>query len=328
MEKKIELSIIVINYNTSKLTKNCINSVISQANTENFEILLVDNGSLEFIKTDFLDIDVRIKVIENTVNCGFGRANNQAMSVAKGDYILLLNSDTEVLDGCIGKCLNTLNTTKDVSILNCRQINGEGSDEHLKSFYFRDHTIRNYLISNYFISFINDRRSGNRGDQMMTESMYVKNVSGAFMMLRRAVFESTNGFDPDFFLYYEETEWCKRLLKTYKFYYFHDAHIVHFQGKSAPRPVMLKQMHLSFGLYWMKSGLSKFICFLGITYFMHIPAWILATLFSFKMKTIRHFIKYIKLYISLLPYFLFKIKFNSINYGGRKDMLKLKELQS
>ena len=133
MKEQIKLSVIIVNYNTYHLTKQTIESVINKDYPFTYEIILVDNassdGSIEDLKEYFKSKEF-IHIIENTANLGFGKANNIGAQQSKGEYILLLNSDTVVDEGCLEKCLGYMRQDQKVGALGCKVVLGDGSLDH------------------------------------------------------------------------------------------------------------------------------------------------------------------------------------------------------
>ena len=135
MRENLDLSIIIVNYNTFKLTKETIDSCLAEPTHYTYEIFLVDNkstdDSLEKLEEYFKDEISRgiIKVIANSANKGFANANNLAIEKAKGEYILLLNSDTLIKEGTIDKCMDyiTKATNADIGALGCKVSLADGS---------------------------------------------------------------------------------------------------------------------------------------------------------------------------------------------------------
>ena len=135
MRENLDLSIIIVNYNTFKLTKETIDSCLAEPTHYTYEIFLVDNkstdDSLETLEEYFKDERSRgiIKVIANSANKGFANANNLAIEKAKGEYILLLNSDTLIKEGTIDKCMDyiTKATNADIGALGCKVSLADGS---------------------------------------------------------------------------------------------------------------------------------------------------------------------------------------------------------
>ena len=127
------LSIIIINYRTYEFTKQTIESVINKKHFFNYELIIVDNASgdnsLENLKKDYQEkIDTGlIKFIANTENKGFAYANNLALKQTKSKYILLLNSDTEIINNCLNKCLKFMETDKNIGALGCKVMLPDGT---------------------------------------------------------------------------------------------------------------------------------------------------------------------------------------------------------
>jgi len=322
MANSIELSIIIINYNTPELTTQCIQSILKETTACFYEIILIDNASRQFVATDFLKLSPQIKIIENDSNVGFGIANNMGMNAALGNYILLLNSDTVIIDKGITKSLNFMKQNAKVDVLTCKQINKEGKALMPASFYFQNNSIFQYLIQNPLVAIVKNKLSAKK-NPMLTKNTFVSSLSGAFMLLKKEVYEKTKGFDPDFFLYYEETEWCMRMKKYFKLFYLHDVNFIHLHGKSAPRLTMQKQMYLSQGLFWYKSGYFNYFIFILVSYFIYVPSWFILTIFSIKKASRKHFFNYLKIYFKLLPDYIFNIPSFNKKYSSRASSLKL-----
>jgi GT2 family glycosyltransferase len=325
MKNSIDLSIIIINYNTLDLTTQCIKSIIKETSSINFEIIVIDNASSEKNIESLKEIDSSVKLIKNTQNLGFGIANNIGMEAARGEYVLLLNSDTIIIDKGINKCLAYIQNHSEIGVLTCRQVNENFVPFIPRSFYFKNNSVSQLFFKNPILEIIKNKLD-KKAKANLTENSYVKSLSGAFMLFNKTVFEKTKGFDPDFFIYYEETEWCMRINKQFKQFYLNDVSFIHLHGKSSPRAIMQKQMLLSQGLFWYKSGYLKFILFLITTYFIHIPSWLILTIFSLKKSSRIHFLKYVRIYFKLLQYYILAITNSKKSFGSRNEFLKLKEL--
>jgi GT2 family glycosyltransferase len=325
MVNNVELSIIIINYNTYALTLQCIKSIVKETTAISYEIIIVDNASTEIPKHEFSTIHSSIKVIKNKNNVGFGIANNVGMEAAKGNYILLLNSDTIIIQNGIAKSLKYIKENSEIGVLTCQQLNEKRKPFIPASFYFKDNSIVKFLIQNPLFEIIKSKITPST-QSPLTKNCSVNSLSGAFMLFNKEVFEKTKGFDPDFFMYYEETEWCMRLKKQYQLFYLHDVSFIHLHGKSSPRLIMQQQMLLSQGLFWYKSGYLSYFFFLLITYLINIPSWFVLSVFSIKKTSRKHFLKYLNIYIELFPYYISEIFSSKNNYGSRTQNLKLKDL--
>lgn len=209
----IELSIIIINYNTFALTHKCISSVYQFTKEIDFEIILVDNASAEcdadLFKQDFPDITL----IKSEVNAGFAKGNNLGLQKASGKYILLLNSDIELIEDSIKQSLEVLKSDNKTGVVSPMLIYPDGKIQHIANKFpsiqyeltelFRLHKFllpRDYLLGFYF----NHR-----------ENKKVDWVWGAFYLTKREVINQFPGKKlPDaYFMYFEDVAWCYDIKK-------------------------------------------------------------------------------------------------------------------
>lgn len=224
----INLSFIIVTYNSAGFIVNCLNSVARQQSNEiTSEVILIDNASkdltVEIIRKKFPQVILK----ENRENVGFAVAVNQAFSLSKGEHILLLNPDTILKDNFIGDLFSFINSTPDVSITGVKIVD-ENNNHHPSS--WKKISLMTTLFEILF--------PYNISIKLVTEKpnkpTKVENVSGACMYIRRDVFEAMNGFDELFFLYYEEIDFCLRAnQRGYKVYYNPDIEVIHFAAKSS-----------------------------------------------------------------------------------------------
>lgn len=207
----MELSIIILNYKTKDLTINCINTLVSQYKKElddnKFEIIVVDNasndGSFEAI-SNLTSSTSNFNVIKSNENLGFGNGCNFGAKSAKGEFLLFLNSDTEIKDQGLLKMINFFSENKNIGVLGGKLKNADGSNQ-LSSGKF-------YSLFNLFLVLL----GFNSAFSLRESPNVVKKVdwvSGACFMIRKSVFEKTRGFDKDFFMYLEDMELCFRVKK-------------------------------------------------------------------------------------------------------------------
>lgn len=272
----MKLSIILVNWNTERLTKQTLESVYEETKSIDFEVIVVDNNStrdnsVEMIKKEF----PQVILIENKDNLGFGKANNQGMKIAKGEYFFLLNTDTIVLDGAINRLVNYLDEKKDVMRVGPKLLNEDRTFQHAcrrnlptpaNSFFHLFGLVKIFKKSKR----VNEYKQYSV-DSNKTE--VVEAISGAAMMFRREIFDTIGGFDEDFFLYGEDLDFCKRIYdKGWKTMYVHDAEIVHLGGASTGkrRTKSLVNFYDSMWIYYKKhyykkhSMIVRFIIFIGI----------------------------------------------------------------
>ena len=231
-----QVSIIITNYNTKELTKNAIQSVINKTQGIDYDIIVVDNnsqdGSVEELKKTFQN---KIKIIKLDKNLGFGKANNLAIKQAKGKYIFLLNSDTELINNSIKIFYDYMEQHKQVglccgNLYDEKNIPQESCDMHLYKdtilsyFFWRLFGICKHIV--YFKK-IMDFNYSNK----------VKNIAwclGADMFIRKSVFKKTGPFDENIFMYYEDMDLCFRIRKYgYLIKSLPQAKIIHFGSKSS-----------------------------------------------------------------------------------------------
>ncbi len=272
-----KLSIILVNWNTADLTKDALLSVYKETSGFDFEVIIVDNnsgdGSVEMIKKEF----PQVILIENKDNLGFGKANNQALKIAQGDYLMFLNTDVVVLDGALNKLVNYLDQNEDVMMVGPRLLNRDLTFQHacrrmlpntVNSFFHLfglTKIFKNSKIVNQY-----KRYSADPEITGPTEAL-----SGAAMMFRRQVYSAIGGFDETFFMYGEDLDFCKRVLdKGWKIVYVSDAKIIHFGGQSSGKRKVksLVNFYEAMWLYYKKhfkyNFLINLLVWLGIKFRM------------------------------------------------------------
>lgn len=230
------VSIVIVNWNTRDLLRDCLRSIEREAGDVAVETIVIDNnsadGSVEIVRREFPEV----RLIVNEDNRGFAAANNQGIAVARGRYVLLLNSDTVVLDGAIEKSLAFADAHPEAGVVGCRTLRRDRSDVQYNCFKFP--SLLNLALS---LSKLERIYSGNRffARQRMTWWGYdtprvVDVVAGCFMLVRREALEQVGGMDERYFMYSEETDWCWRFHRAgWKTMYTPGATIVHFGRGSA-----------------------------------------------------------------------------------------------
>jgi GT2 family glycosyltransferase len=237
----MDVSIIIVNYNTKDLLLNCIQSVIEKTHDIQYEIIVVDNasgdGSVEMVRNTF----PKIKLIDEKKNWGFGRANNLAVHVAKGRYLFLLNSDTLLRNNAIKILADFLDQNNDAAICGGQLFNQNFSPA--TSFQQLPTLIAEWKVC--FAPFL--LRKGQPGFSNPTKVGF---ISGADLMIRKTVFDKLNGFDPHFFLYFEETELTYRTKRlNYTVWFVPDAQIIHL-GEQSGEPDAQKINKWTFAETW------------------------------------------------------------------------------
>jgi len=204
------LSAIIVSFNTRDMTLDCLRSLEADTQGLASEVWVVDNasrdGSAEAVRQAF----PQVKLIASERNLGFGAANNRALQQARGQYLLLLNSDAFPLPGAVAALLKYLQENADVGAVGPRLLNGDGS---LQASCWKFPSPRRAWFEAVGLSALLPRHAA-VGDYFRwahDEERRVDFVVGAAVLLRREVYEQVGGFDESFFLYAEETDWMKRM---------------------------------------------------------------------------------------------------------------------
>lgn len=266
--KTYDVSIIIVNYNTVDLTRKCVNLVIQHTKGVQYEILIVDNASTDGSAESFKKNLPSCRLIELSENVGFGAANNIGMSCAKGETFLLMNSDVLLQSDAISYTFNKLTSLpSSIGVLGCRLMNEDGSVQesvfHGEKAHFKFWTLFLHSLKESVIFRAPNYLFGRDVKYVPVDHVegFVTGVSGAYMHLRKEVFELTGGFDPDFFMYCEETEWQRnRLAGTFQVYYDPAVSVVHLGGKSSAWGHF--QNYLSYFLYIYKINRTTFWLYL------------------------------------------------------------------
>lgn len=207
----LDVSIIIVNYNTLKMTDECICSVIEKTLGISYEIILVDNASTDGSK-EFFSNDSRVKYIYNVENLGFGRANNKGIEIAQGRNILFLNSDTLLRNNAIKILFDFLDSHPKVGACGGNLYNQYGKPTH--SFYRRLPSVLDEL-NDFLANHLYQLMYGSNWEFNYTDKpLKVGHITGANLMVRQEKLKSIGGYDARFFMYYEDTELCHRISQT------------------------------------------------------------------------------------------------------------------
>lgn len=238
------LSIIITNYNTADLTVNCLQSIYQDKGLKDipFEVIIVDNASTD-------DSVLKIKkfpvvLIQNKINSGFGKANNQGFKVAKGNYFLLLNSDTIILHSAISQSLNWLSSHPEAGICTAQLLNSDKTIQMSGGFFPNLFNIFTWalglddlpLVNKIISPFHPHTPNFYTHDNFFTKDHPQDWVTGAFMLLRRELIDKTGGFNENYFMYGEELELTYRIHKAFpqlQAWYLVGPQIIHLGGASS-----------------------------------------------------------------------------------------------
>jgi len=227
------LSIVIVSYNAKTILENCLRSVFEKIKSINFEIIIVDNNSsddsIKTIKKQF----PKVNIIENKENVGFGKANNQAAKQAKGEYLLFLNPDTEILNDNFKETIQWIGNFKKDVIIGCQIFNKNKTIQPSAGFF---PSLRNLFYWAFFIDdipvvnlFLKPLHQENKA--FYNQNRQVDWVTGAFLLMTRKVFNKIGGFDEKIFMHMEEVDLCYRAWqKGIRVFYLPLIKIIHFRG--------------------------------------------------------------------------------------------------
>ncbi len=268
--ESIDVSVVIVNYNTKDITLACIDSIIKYTHGISYEIILLDNASTDGSK-ELFEKDERIIYVYNTANYGFGKANNIGASIAAGKYLFFLNSDTYLQNNAINIFFNyaekcNSSTAFWGSVLLDKEGKPNGSNGKFP-------TLRNSLAQ---ASHINCSRELRPLEPF--QSFKVDYVLGADLFVRKNVFDELNGFDEDFFMYYEESDLQRRgAYNGFEAMIISGPQIVHLEGQSTDHVSHMKRMMVerSHLLHLSKHySKTKYKSFLAIYLLLKIPVFI------------------------------------------------------
>ncbi len=227
----MKLSVIIVNYNVARLLRNCLLSIQKYIKDVEYEVIVIDNASTDSSWGDLIPEFPSVRFIASDINGGFSRANNQAIQAAKGEYLLLLNPDTELEGFYMDRILDFADAQSDFGCLGVRMHDADGN--------FLPESKRSVpdvfnSFEKLFINFKkNNSKSYYRNDIKENAVAEVEVVTGAFLLIKKEVYEKIGGLDEAYFMYGEDIDLCYTLLQNgYKNYYYGKASLLHLKGES------------------------------------------------------------------------------------------------
>lgn len=230
----MDVSIIIVNYNTNQLTNSCIDSVVKYTSNLSYEIIVVDNASSDGSQEVFRNRN-DVLFIESNVNLGFGKANNLGVKNAKGNFLFFLNSDTLLIENSIKTLYDFYiknHEQLNIGVLGCLLLDKEMIVSNSGGIF---PTPLNdvYLYYKIFVEKIFKFKIRKKLDDFLLPYCKIDMVSGADMFMKKNLFDIINGFDEDFFLYYEETDLQKRISNLcFHNFLISTTRIIHLEGSS------------------------------------------------------------------------------------------------
>lgn len=253
----MELSIIIVNYNSKDFLRQCIDSISVSTNGIKFEIIVIDSASFDGCGEMLRQFYPEVRFIQSNCNVGFARSNNIGTDIARGSVLLFLNPDTEMQEHAIARLYRKFQTLSDVGVAGCQLLNSDGSLQ--TSCVQPLPTVLNQALNaevfqRWFpmVGLWNNATTF----QDVTDPVEVEALSGACLMIHREVFDQVGGFCEDYFMYGEDIDLCyKTRLAGFRNYYVPEAVITHYGGGSSSR-----QTRSDFSHVMLHESVSRFLC--------------------------------------------------------------------
>jgi hypothetical protein len=275
--QNVYLSIIIVSYNTREVIRNCLSSIYQNPPKQPFEIIVVDNNSLDesqkVIEREFPDVIL----IRNSENVGFARANNQGIEVSKGEFILILNPDTVLFPGALDRMIAFMEKNPDVGAVTPKIWLDEGKTLH-QSCILHPFTIENYIFAYSLLGrvFLHNwvLKKLWKKDIMIwlsKDPLEVDCIAGTCIMVRREVLKNVGLLDENFFMFFEDVDWCLRMKKMgWRLFFLPEAEIMHIAHQSTSDRI--SEIHHNSQVYYLRKHfhwsvtwfLNKFFLFCSV----------------------------------------------------------------
>lgn len=262
----IELSIVIVSWNTKQITEDCLRSVYEQTRGVEFETIVVDNASDDFSADMVEEKFPQVKLIRSDKNVGFAAGNNLGFKKAVGKFVLLLNSDTLVLDNALEKTIAYARKRPKHGVISCKVLN---EDHSLQANCSMLPSNLNFALQVFGLYKVFPRHPFfGRADMTWwdySDERDVEVLKGCFMLVRKDALEQIGDMDEEFFMYCEEVDWCKRFAHSgWRLGFYPEAQIIHLGGSSAAKlgsdRARIKDTST---IYYMRKHWSSFAQFTG-----------------------------------------------------------------
>lgn len=317
----MELSVIIVNYNVKHFLDQCLQSVYSSTGSFEYEVIVVDNASYDsscmLVKQQF----PQVQLIENTQNLGFAKANNQAIKLAKGKYILLLNPDTVVQEDTLLNCLDFMESHPEAGSVTVKMIDGKGNYLPESKRGFPTPWVSFYKIFGLASLFPTSKKFARYylGHLDKNQTHEIDILPGAFMFIRHDALKKVGLLDEQFFMYGEDIDLSYRITQGgYKNFYYPKCQIIHYKGESTKKGsinyviVFYKAMIL-FAKKHISSNARIFIFLINIAIYFKAFLSILKRLVSRIWLPLLDIALLATSFMLIIPYWQFR-QFNSLEY--------------
>jgi GT2 family glycosyltransferase len=229
----MDLSVIIVNYRSSQLILSCLETIYNETKIISFEIIIVDNDSKDESRKIIQQQYPNVQWIQMDYNSGFARANNTGIRNAKGEFLLLLNSDTLILENALDKVVSYVRQDNSVAAASVQLLYADYSPQNAGNYFVYGgvNVLLTLPVLNYVVKGIGKILKLRKPSIKTSDAVNnVDWISGAFMLVRKSVLDNAGMMDEDFFLFSEEIEWCSRLKNTGKIAVYTDLKVIHLEG--------------------------------------------------------------------------------------------------
>ena len=264
----MQISIIIVSFNTRELLKNCLDSIYRNTKGLQYEVIVVDNRSEDGSAKMVCDNFPNARLILNTSNAGFAKANNTGFQHSHGDHLLFLNSDTLIRNNAITYLSDYLQKHPTVGVVGPKLLTADGTPTQS---YQRFLDVAQLYLGAKWLRHVVDvtKYRMNYPRYQFTSDKQVEWLSGAALAIKRHVFEQVGKWDERYFLYYEDMDICLQVTRVgYKVMYHPAAEVVHLFGRSSTQTPNLKAIRNRSVRYYFKKNHSAMAYCLVLPYLM------------------------------------------------------------
>ncbi len=273
---KLRLSIIIVNYNTRELLRELLESICQAELPFGFEVIVSDNhsldGSTQMVNTDF----PQVSLVKNRSNLGFSKANNVAVKKARGDILLFLNSDTIINSAALVRCVDFLDSDASSGACGVRVLKLDGTLDAACRRSFPTPSVALYRMLFLSKIFKKSKIFARYNLTYLSETgVYeVDSLVGAFMAVRRSIFNDIGAFDEDYFMYGEDIDLCYKIKTSgHKIFYLGDVTILHKKGGSTYKgSKIIIEFYRAMVIFYKKNFSRKYFFLLNMLVYLGINA--------------------------------------------------------
>ena len=258
----MKISVIIVSWNVKRYLVDCLNSLQQYPPSHKYEIIVVDNNSIDGTSDLVKEKFPYINFIKNEQNLGFAAANNRGIKVAKGLYIFLLNPDTIVHKGAVDRLIGFMDDNPDVGACGPKLLNADGTTQgSVRQFPTFRAALYRHTIFKVLLIFRKQQHRYMMRHFSYDRQMDVDQVTGAAFMTRKSIVDQIGAMDEQFFMYYEEVDFCYRVNKAgYRIVFTPTAAITHFGGQSSGQiPIENRMMLVKSMLMFFRKHRGRFV---------------------------------------------------------------------